>query len=372
MNLFSKMGIGLMTLAFVVGLDVNAETNVKPADVQLAILLDSSGSMSGLINQTKTQLWKVVNELTKARKHGLLPDLKVSVYQHGMAGFAAEGFIQRLTPLTVDLDIVSEKLFDITTTGSNEFTGQAIEKAALSEQWSQDGDAYKAIFIAGNETMEQGPVDFRDAIRTAASKGLIVNTIHAGEEAVGIQGFWRAAADLGGGNFVNINMNYNRPHIPSPYDQEILDLNNKLNDTYLYYGKDGKEAKDRQAREDANAGDNLLDRGASKASGYYRNSSWDLIDGIDEKQVKLEDIPDEELPEELRGKTLQYKLDFIEGMRQKRREIQKQIQALYRLREEFVEKKLEEMGEDNANTVGKALIANLRQQLTQRGFTFEK
>ncbi len=50
---------------------------VSPAQpgIQLAILLDTSGSMDGLIDQARSRLWKIVNELATARKNGLAPKL---------------------------------------------------------------------------------------------------------------------------------------------------------------------------------------------------------------------------------------------------------------------------------------------------------
>ena len=47
--------------------------------IQMAILLDTSGSMEGLIEQAKTQLWKIVNEMALAKKHGKVPNTGIFV-----------------------------------------------------------------------------------------------------------------------------------------------------------------------------------------------------------------------------------------------------------------------------------------------------
>ena len=70
------------------------------------ILLDNSGSMSGLIEQAKSELWRVVNELTTARQNGQLPRLQVALYTYG------DPPPRQLNALTDDLDKVYEKLFD--------------------------------------------------------------------------------------------------------------------------------------------------------------------------------------------------------------------------------------------------------------------
>ena len=51
--------------------------------IQLAILLDTSNSMDGLIGQAKSQLWKVVNELARARRNGKAREHKYSSCRWG-------------------------------------------------------------------------------------------------------------------------------------------------------------------------------------------------------------------------------------------------------------------------------------------------
>lgn len=48
------------------------------SSIQLAILLDTSSSMDGLIDQAKSQLWKIVNELAVSKKNGKSIELFVA------------------------------------------------------------------------------------------------------------------------------------------------------------------------------------------------------------------------------------------------------------------------------------------------------
>src|SRR3972149_11549646 len=73
--------------------------------IQAAILLDTSSSMDGLIDQAKTQLWKIVNELALAKRNGKSPAIEVGLYEYGNDGLAErDGYIRRVLPLTRDLD----------------------------------------------------------------------------------------------------------------------------------------------------------------------------------------------------------------------------------------------------------------------------
>src|SRR5438270_14066729 len=89
----------------------------KPAEskkplVQIAILLDTSNSMDGLIEQAKGQLWKICNEFIKARQNDIAPEVQVALYEYGKSSLPQEcGWIRRVQPLTTDLDKISEELF---------------------------------------------------------------------------------------------------------------------------------------------------------------------------------------------------------------------------------------------------------------------
>ncbi|MBU0618051.1 MAG: VWA domain-containing protein, partial [Planctomycetes bacterium] len=157
-----------------------------PPRIEIALLLDTSNSMDGLIGQAKTQLWKVVNEFIPARRDGRQPELRVALFEYGNSGLpASEGHIRLVTPLTDDLDKVSEELFALTTNGGSEYCGQVIQVATNCLDWSASSDDLKVIFIAGNEPFTQGQVDYRAACRAAISKGIVINTIFCGRGAEG-------------------------------------------------------------------------------------------------------------------------------------------------------------------------------------------
>jgi hypothetical protein len=95
--------------------------------VQLAILLDTSGSMSGLIDQARTELWSIVNEFIVAERGGRPPEIQVALFEYGNSGLPAEsGWIRRIVGFTTDLDKVSEELFALKTNGGEEYCGWVI------------------------------------------------------------------------------------------------------------------------------------------------------------------------------------------------------------------------------------------------------
>lgn len=173
-----------------------ARQSQKPL-VQIALLLDTSNSMDGLIEQAKSQLWKICNEFIKARQNGLVPELQVALYEYGNTRLARDsGWVRQVVPLTTDLDKISEELFRLRTSGGEEYCGWVIQRAVEELAWNPSANVYKAIFIAGNEPFTQGPVNYADACKAAIARGIIVNTIHCGSEAEGVNGKWRDGAEL--------------------------------------------------------------------------------------------------------------------------------------------------------------------------------
>jgi len=348
------------------------------AKVQLAILLDTSGSMSGLIEQTKTQLWRIVNTFIDAKQNGQVPFVEVALYEYGNDGLNKETYwIRQIAPLTRDLDLVSKELFSLRTNGGSEFCGAVIQRATLDLKWDTSPNVYKAIFVAGNEPFTQGPIDATQACKDAVAKGVIVNTIHCGTEQAGISGGWKSGAVVADGKFLIIDHNQAVVHVDAPQDAKIVELNAKLNETYIPIGASGKRRVAEQVAQDANAAANKgsgaeLQRVVSKASGNYWNANWDLVDACKTKDFKWEELKDEDLPEEMRKLDVEGRKKHVAEQQAKRDEINKQIQALNKEREAFVEKKLKEMGESDENTLDKVVTRTVREQAEKKGYAFEK
>lgn len=352
------------------------ENQINPPRIQLAILLDTSSSMDGLIDQTRNQLWQVVNEFAKAKKKGVTPVLEVAVYEYGNDGLPAQsGHIRQVTGLTRELDKVSEALFALTTNGGNEFCGQAIDTALKGLQWSQSQGDIKAVFIAGNEPFNQGPLPYQQAIAAAKKKGITINTIHAGSYDEGLQGGWKEGALLAGGNYMSIDHNHQVAHIVAPQDQKIAELNAKLNQTYIPYGVQGAAAAERQHEQDAKNSDVslglLAQRVKSKVSALYDNSGWDLVDALESGSVKLDEVKPEALPAPLQAMNKKEQEKFIAAKAEERKEIQEEIMALTKARDDYVAAAQAGAAKPAAPTVSEALTSAVHAEGKKKEFEFQ-
>jgi hypothetical protein len=344
--------------------------------VQVAILLDTSNSMDGLIEQAKSQLWKICNEFIKAKQEGVAPEVWVALYEYGNNGLSRDsGWIRQVLPLTTDLDKISEELFALRTNGGDEYCGWVIKRAVEDLVWNPAADVYKAIFIAGNEPFTQGKVNYADSCKAAIAKGIIVNTIHCGPEAVGVNTKWKDGAELADGKYMVIDQNRAVVTIAAPQDKEIARLGAELNKTYLAYGAQGRAGLARQAAQEANvatlapASGAPVQRALAKASANYQNAGWDLVDAAKEKDFDVAKVKTEDLPEPMRKLNETERKAFVEKVAKERGELQAKINQLNAEREKYVARQMK--AQSGGNTLDTAVISAIREQGQKRNFQFE-
>lgn len=352
----------LFTVMAVLLISISASAQRK---IQVAILLDNSGSMSGLLNQAKSQLWNIVNEMASAKAEGKAPVIEIALYEYGDSPI-------QILPLTKDLDKISEALFALSIRGGDEYCGAVIQKSMTELAWSNSNKDLKIIYICGNEPFNQGSIDYKKACKDVIAKGIIVNTIFCGNYTGGVSSFWKDGADIAEGKYFNIDQNQATAYVETPFDKDINTLNGKLNDTYIGYGSMGREKKANQVTQDQNAAGysaaNAAERAVSKSSTAYKADDWDLVDAVKNEKVKLVEVKDAELPAELKGKTPTEIKVYVDKKAAERAEIQTNIQELNKKRGEYITAEQKKVGEDNS--LNSAMKKSMRESAQKIGFTF--
>ncbi len=343
--------------------------------IQVALLIDTSNSMDGLIEQAKSRLWNIVNTLTTLKYDGKTPDIEISLYEYGNSGLSErENYIKQITPLSTDLDLISEKLFALRTNGGEEYCGAVIEDANKKLSWGKDNNNMKLIYICGNEGFDQGSVNYKEAISSALKNNIYVNTIFCGNQEEGINSFWKNGADVGKGKFFNIDSNQIVQYVITPYDDKITKCNERINNTYINYGVQGYAKKANQAVQDKNAESvsaaNYAERVVSKSKKVYKNESWDLVDRIKEDKTAISKIKKEELPKEYQSKSEAEITKIVNDKAKERDEIQKEIGELARKRQEYID--VEAKKSNNTDDLGGAINASIISLAKTKGYTVSK
>ena len=342
--------------------------------IQVAILLDTSSSMDGLIDQAKSRLWNIVNTLTTLKYNGKTPQIEIALYEYGNDDISDKNWIRKVTPLTQDLDLISEKLFALKTNGGEEYCGAVIKDATSQLEWNNNEKSMKLIYIAGNEGFDQEGINYKEAISEATKKNIFINTIFCGDREEGILTYWQDGAKYGNGKYFNIDSNQKVLYIPTPFDDQISDRNAKINETYIGYGNKGSEKKNMQATQDQNAASMskgiAVERSVTKSKkSAYKNESWDLVDKVESDKEYVSKIKNEDLPAELKGKSKPEIAKIVNQKSKDRSNIQKEIADLAIKRQNYIDTELKKRGDSKFDDLGKAIEKSILELGAKKGYT---
>ncbi|HXG10923.1 MAG TPA: vWA domain-containing protein [Gemmataceae bacterium] len=349
--------------------DAPAPAAGKPIDV--VICLDVSGSMNGLIDSAKTKLWDIINDLAKAKP---TPQLRVGLYSYGHTSYDPKaGWVRKESDLITDLDVIYQKLFALTINGGTEYVARVCRDAVEDQKWSEDKDALKIIFVAGNEPATQDKeVTLNEVAAKAKAKGIIINTIYCKSPQFPNFRDWEEFAVLAGGKFMIIDQNRGTVAINTPMDKELTELGARLNTTYVRYGKRAEEKAANQLKQDLNAAQAApgvaAARSVTKATALYRNDDWDLVDRMkNDPTFDITKLPESELSEEMRQMTPEQRVAHVKKMAAEREAIQKQIVELNARRQAYIAEQMKKNPSAADKAFDEAVRSTLREQAAAKG-----
>ena len=391
----------IMGLALAANISVFAQPTIE-----IGLLLDSSGSMGGLINKTRNTLWEVLNILDDTHKNGEIPKVSLGIYSYGNGVSPdAQDEIVMISNLTTDHDSLSLKFFELGATGSLELAGKTISKSVKEFNWTEEGD-FKALFLAGNETLKQGEVSVESASELTLDNDIFLNTIYANDSYISgpskipsfgastraplrkipvgnssrgqfnqediIKEEWNNLAVLSGGSFAHISNNEVLAHIDTPYDSKLLELDQELNKTFVYFGKFGHSSYQQMINLDSQIGNSsssaMVSRGRYKVGHGYSVKKWDLVEAYFEGSINISDVDKKTLQKDLQGLNDIDLIMYLTKMKKLRKDIKDETKELYKKHKEYVDKKRLEMGK---KTIEMVMIDSLKAQLSEKGFDFK-
>lgn len=363
--------------------NVASAQDKKPADekaavktIDVAICLDCSGSMQGLIDSAKVKLWDIINELARIKPS---PKLRVALYSYGDDSHDANaGWIRKEIDLTSDLDALYQKLFALRATGSTEYVTRVCRDAVRDLAWSEGKGALKIVFVCGNEPASQDPtVSLQEAAKVAKSRNVIINAIYAGDAQSGEARDWIQFAELCGGRFSSIDQQRGTVAIATPVDKKLAELGVQLNSTYIAFGKAGDAKKSNQMAQTANAQQAGLGvaaaRTATQNSVYYNCADWDLVDRCKmDAKFDVTKLAVDELPDVMKKMTVQERVAHVKKMTDQRAALQKDIDDLNVQRLKFISDEQKRNPNPGDRAFDQAIRETLRIQAETQGIIIPK
>jgi len=352
------------------GLALPARADDKPAPakkprVEVVFCLDTTGSMGGLIEGAKTKIWSIANQIAGGKP---TPELKV-----GLVAFRDKGddYITKVIDLTDDLDAIHAELKKFKAQGGGdlpESVNQALDDSVNKIKWSQDKSVLKIIFLVGDAPPHmdyKDDVKYPETCKKAVERDIIINTIQCGNDA-DCRKYWQDICRKAEGTYVQIAQEGGIVAVSTPYDKDLAELNTELARSTVTYGN----ARLRQAGEDKKEAAVKLSAGAAPAAADRAGriakdgkvASFDLIDAIKEKKVKLEDLKDDELPDDLRKMKPEERKAHLEKLEKKRDELTKKATDLDKKRTDFIDKKLKDDKKGGKDGFDNQVIEMLRSQ----------
>lgn len=346
--------------------------------IDVVFVLDTTGSMSGLIAGAKQKIWSIANAIATARR---TPTIRIGLVAYRDR---KDDYVTKKSALTTDLDAVYGDLMKLEAGGGGdrpESVNQALHEAVTAMEWSDEERALKLIYLVGDAPPHMDypdDVKFADSCKTAAGAGIIVNTIQCGN-GQDTTPIWQEIARRAEGEYFAIAQSGGMTSVATPFDERLAELSRQLDGTLVAYGR----RDDRQALRaklalsesiaDEADGEALAERASFKA-GFAGDDSLtgggkELVRDFAEGRARLEELKNEELPKELRDKTAEERKAFLEAKGAEREKLRDEIRALSKKRDTFIEAELAKLGEKDA--FDSKVLESLRRQAAKLGIEYE-
>lgn len=344
------------------------DENTSNPKVEVVFVLDTTGSMGGLIEGAKKKIWSIANQIALGKP---TPELKI-----GLVGYRDKGddYVTKIFPLTDNLDTVYGDLGTFTANGGGdgpENVRQALHDALGKLEWSGDGQTLKIIFLVGDFPPHMDYDDVptvAELCETAAKSDIIINTVRCGDN-VETGRIWQEIALKAEGKFLTIDQTGGVVTVPTPFDKDLGTISDELGKKIIPYGdarERGEELK-RQAKAEEMEGGSKADR-IGALSRFGRMSTIDLVQAVVQKKVNLEEIKDDLLPEAMREMTLGERRAHIDGLAREQEELRQKVLELSKKRDAFIRKEIEKQGAEDA--FDEAVKEVLREQAKKKGIRF--
>ena len=346
--------------------------------IEVVFALDTTSSMSGLIDAAKEKIWSIASTMAAAQP---APEIRM-----GLVAFRDRGdaYVTRVFDLTDDLDSMYATLMDFKAEGGGdtpESVNAALVDAVHSISWSDDPDAYQVIFLVGDSPPHMdyaGEVTYPEIMARASNNGIVVNAIRCGTNPETEQR-WREIAGLTQGAYFSVDQAGSAIAITTPFDTKIAGLSAALDDTRMYYGSEEvKEKQHRKVAATAKLHEKASDASRARRAAFNASASGaanrlgenELISAIVGGRVDLADLAEAELPASLQAIAPEERDALVKDTAAKRDELTRQIDALAQKRENYLAEQVAEAG-GYADSLDQQLFDAVRVQAGKKGLEYE-
>lgn len=312
--------------------------------VEVAFVLDTTGSMGNLIDGAKRKIWSIANTIVDANPNA---DIRMALVAYRDRG---DEYVVRSFDLSDDIQGLYGKLMRLQADGGGdgpESVNEALDTSVRKLKWTGGSEAKKIVFLVGDAPPHMdysNAPKYPEVLKRAKTDGIVVNTVLAGDDP-DTRKIWKEIAQNGQGRFVEIPQDGGRiTIIETPFDNDIIILQKKIDATVIPYGS-------REQQSELNS--KMADKAAAPAPSIVENSKFyakrmakkevvtgggDLLSDLKNGDIALDKVKDKELPENLRAKSRQEREAEIKRLTGEREALEASMVELVNKRDDFVAK----------------------------------
>ncbi len=349
----------------------------RPPVVEAVFVLDTTGSMGGLIQAAKDKIWSIASTLAAAEP---APIVRVGLVAYRDRG---DDYVTKVVDLSPDLDSLHTRIFQLEAQGGGdgpESVNLALSDAVRRIGWSHDPGTYRVIFLVGDAPPHMDypdDVPYTRTLEEARRLGIRVNAIQCGQQPE-TANEWRRIAQIGNGGYFRVDQGGGAVAIATPYDAPLAKLSEELDRTRIYYGKADERAK-RESRDgeakaaQASAAPSVIARkaefAASESAKAARKGDKDLVDAVESGSVDLETLPAAELPAPIAKLAPAKRAEAVKEAAAERETLRKEIQSLASQRDAYLKEKVEAAG-GAEDSLDHQIWSAVRKQGTEAGLSY--
>lgn len=343
--------------------------------IEVAFAVDTTGSMSGLLEGTKRKVWSIANQLASGQPR---PEIRVALIAYRDRG---DDYVTQTFDLTSDIDALYGHLYELRAAGGGdtpESVNRALHEAVTQLSWTPGSQVYKVIFLVGDAPPHMDyddDVPFQRSVDAARAQHIVINTVQCGTLQTTTP-VWQQIASAGGGQFAAIAQDGAMVALATPHDEELAALNRELAATVLPYGDASRKRAiarklDRSLAAPAPVAASRLGF-LSKAGGDATSGERDLVDAVKNGDADLADVHVTELPAEMQAMKPAARQRFVTEKLERRAALQGRVDALSAKRDAYVAAETERLAEEGMDDgFDQKVLKTIRAQAAAAGIAYE-
>jgi von Willebrand factor type A domain-containing protein len=341
----------------------------KPV-VEVAFVLDTTGSMASLIEGAKRKIWSIATAIVDANPHA---DIRMGLVAYRDIG---DEYVTKTVNLTTDIQDLYANLLELKARGGGDWpesVNEALHVAVTKLSWTQGAEICRIMFLVGDAPPHMDyaqDTKYPEVLRMARDRDITVNAVQAGG-ARDTERVWREIAQLGNGRYIPIPQDGGHlVIIETPWDTEIIELQGRINGTVIPYGPRAQRSSiEKKTNQLASAPASV----ASEMAGYINKRAaktgeavtgrGDLVADVAAGRQRLETVKEDELPDALRPMKPAERQAAIDTQMAERKALNAQLTELVRKRDQYVQEKRQTAPVRTADSFDRAVADTLKAQI---------